>query len=63
MQPLPWNDCCIRLWMFYRTHRSSDTGNTRVKYTLSGEEFDLKWRISSNLHGKFSLGQRPRWDA
>ena len=32
----------------------------RGKYTPLGEEFDLKRRISSNLHGTFSRGQRPR---
>ena len=42
-----------------QTQRSC-TDNTRAKYTPPGEEFDLKWRISSNLHGMFSLGQRPR---
>ena len=50
----------VRIWMLYRTHRSSGYGEYRGKYTPSGEEFDLKWRISSNLHGMFSLGQRPR---
>ena len=54
--------------MSYRTHGSSlygfgcctkltevpGTGIYPGKYTHSGEEFDLKWRISSNLHGMFS---------
>ena len=31
------------------------TGKNPVKYTGSGEEFDLKWRISWSLHGMVSL--------
>ena len=58
----------------YRTYRSPGygyecptevtdvpgTGNTRVNAHHLGGEFDLKWRIKSDLHGTFSLDQCPR---
>ena len=43
----------VRVWMLYRTH-SCQKFRVRVMptsiYAPSGEELDLKWRISSNLN-------------
>ena len=61
----------VRVRKSYRTSRSSGYCGTGVHnlhkfrvreipgktHITSGEEFDLKSRISSDLHGMFSLGQ------
>ena len=45
--------------MSYRSYTGSGYGYDPGNRTLSGEVFDLKWRISSSLHGMFSLGTGP----
>ena len=43
----------MRVSMLCRTQKFRVRVIPAGKYTPSGEEFDLKWRISSILHGTF----------